>query len=139
MFKESPFYGVGLSQFKERSVYNAYSHSLYMELLSTTGLGGFSIMAIFYYVIWRRVQKLKKVITNKTILYRLNFSSAVIISLVIFGFFNVSFLDIIIMLQFAIIGGYSNYLNVRCNEFLEEEMQKEKYAEYIDKLKLNEG
>ena len=110
-----------------------------MELLSTTGLGGFSIMAIFYFIIWRRVQKLKKVITNKTILYRLNFSSAVIISLVIFGLFNVSFLDIIIMLQIAIIGGYSNYLNAKCKEYLEEETQKEKYAEYIEKLKLSEG
>lgn len=135
MFKESPLYGVGLSQFKARSAFNSYSHSLYMELLSTTGLGGFLIMLTFYIVIFRRIQKLKKVIKNTDVLYKLNFSTAVLLGLAIFGLFNVSFLDIVIMLQFAVVAGYSSYLVHQYREYIEEELIREKYSKLFSSAK----
>ncbi|MCB0722452.1 MAG: O-antigen ligase family protein [Ignavibacteriae bacterium] len=110
MFKQSPLYGVGLSQFPVYSSRQAIAHSEYMELLATTGLGGFLLMISFYYVILRKNYKVKKVIGDKDVLYRVNMGSAIIVSVIVFGIFRANFLDIVPMLQMAMVACYSNYL-----------------------------
>ena len=110
MFKQSPFYGVGLSQFVVYSSKQAIAHSEYMELLATTGLGGLILMISFYYTILRKNYRVKKVISDKNVQYRINLGGAIVASVMVFGIFRANFLDIVPMLQLAMVAGYSNFL-----------------------------
>lgn len=110
MFKESPLYGVGLSQFPLYSSKEAIAHSEYMELLATTGMGGLFIMGAFYYIIFKKNQQIKKVIADSDVLYRINLGNAIIVSVLVFGIFRANFLDIVPMTQIAVVAGYTNFL-----------------------------
>lgn len=41
LFTESPLWGVGLSNFEDRSIYHAETHNIYLSFLAETGLIGF--------------------------------------------------------------------------------------------------
>lgn len=122
MFKKSPFYGVGLSQFVYYSSTKSFSHSEYMELLSTTGLGGFLIMFFFYYVIIKKIKIVKKFVKNPLLLYRLNCAYAILFSTFVFGFFRPNFLDILTMIQVGFIAGYTNFLAKKYIKYSEERL-----------------
>jgi len=126
MFKKNPLYGVGLSQFKYYAESKSIAHSEYMEILATTGLIGFVIMFFFYLTIFRKIKSIKKVIRSPHILYRLNLSYAILVSILIFGFFRANFLDILTMVQIAIVAGYTNYLAHKYKKYL---VEKESYKE----------
>jgi O-antigen ligase len=119
MFKRSPFYGIGLSQFPLYSSHHAIAHSEYMELLATTGLIGLILMMYFYYILIKKNLSIRKVIKDPIIVYRLNLSNAIIASILVFGFFRANFLDILTMVQLAFIAGYTNYLAIRYRTFKE--------------------
>src|SRR5690606_19279128 len=113
------FYGIGLSQFPLYSSHHAMAHSEYMELLATTGLIGLILMMYFYYILIKKNLSIRKVIKDPNILYRLNLSNAIIVSILIFGLFRANFLDILTMIQLAFIAGYTNYLAIRYRTFKE--------------------
>lgn len=56
IFATSPFAGVGFAQFKANSIYELYSHSEYMEVLTGTGLFGALLYFGVYVVAWRRLR-----------------------------------------------------------------------------------
>lgn len=113
MFKRSPFYGIGLSQFPLYSSRHAIAHSEYMELLATTGLIGLILMMYFYYILIKKNLSIRKVVKDPYTLYRINLSNAIIVSIFVFGLFRANFLDILTMVQLAFIAGYTNYLAIR--------------------------
>jgi len=51
VFMDNPIFGVGLDNFRVYSTIKQYSHITWMELLSTTGLVGFSIYLVFFIMI----------------------------------------------------------------------------------------
>lgn len=113
MFKKSPLYGIGLSQFPLYSSHHAIAHSEYMELLATTGLVGLVLMLYFYFILIKKNLSIRKVVKDPDVLYRLNMANAIILSILIFGLFRANFLDILTMIQLAFVAGYTNYLAIR--------------------------
>ena len=134
IFTENPIWGIGLSQFLVLTDYTAFTHSDYMELLSTTGFVGFSIMMTFYIIVIMKVIKLKRKITSEILIYRLNLFLAIIIAILVFGFFYTNFISIMSMLQFSVIAGYVNYLENKLkdyNSYIEYRRMKEKHTLYL--------
>jgi O-antigen ligase len=110
IFLENPMIGVGLSQFMVHSRFQGVAHSDSMELLSTTGIIGFGLIVYLYVIIWRRINKLLRIITDQKIIYRLRFFKVIIIAVATFGLFKPNFLDILTMIKVAVISGYTYYL-----------------------------
>lgn len=59
VWKDHPFLGVGLDNFRLYSSSGLYAHSNYMELLADNGLLGFSIFYFIYWQTWRSSERLK--------------------------------------------------------------------------------
>lgn len=110
IFLQNPIIGVGLSQFKNHSIYEGIAHSDSMELLSTTGIIGFLLILSIYVILWKRINKLLRIINDDRIIYRLNFFKVVIIVVIVFGLFKPNFLDILTMIKIALISGYTYFL-----------------------------
>lgn len=63
-----PVAGLGLGNFKVQSQLGAYTHSDYMEVLSTTGLVGFLLYYSMYYVLVRRIFRLRKMAASAEVI-----------------------------------------------------------------------
>ena len=109
-FIKNPIIGLGLAQFRVHSRYNLYTHSDIMELLSTTGIIGAILFYYIYIVLWKRINKLLKVAKGENMIYRLNLFKVIIISIIFYGLFKPNFLDILTMVNIAVISGYIYYL-----------------------------
>lgn len=64
VFKNHPFFGVGLDNFRLYSSSGLYAHSNYMELLADNGILGFALFHIMYFHVWRLSQKMKLLYNN---------------------------------------------------------------------------
>lgn len=117
VFLNNPVFGIGLSQFLVLTNYSAFTHSEYMELLSTTGIVGFSIMMYFYIIIFLKVWRLRKKVNSNVLLYRLNLFVALIIAFGVYGIFYTNFISIVTILQYSSIAGYANYLERKLKDY----------------------
>jgi O-antigen ligase len=59
LFIKNPIAGVGLANFSTVTEYGAYSHSDYIEVLSTTGLLGALFYFPIYLILWKRLVRLQ--------------------------------------------------------------------------------
>jgi len=78
-FTKSPLFGVGLGNFAV--VYGQYTHSDYMETLSTTGFVGFILYFAIYLTLWRRLSRCQRGILDATTEYRINSYKAMILTM----------------------------------------------------------
>lgn len=108
MFKNNPFYGVGLGNFSVNSRFGTFSHSDLMELLATTGLPGVVLYLMIYRSLWKRAKRMKAWVTNNMDRYRINLVVPVVISLLFLGIGATIFTDIIIFSLIVAIIGYLN-------------------------------
>lgn len=60
MTLSNPLAGVGLDNFRVHSVTSKYAHNNYIELFSTTGIPGGILYYLIYFLILRRIFKLRK-------------------------------------------------------------------------------
>lgn len=59
MIRSHPLVGVGLDNYRVISGFYTYSHSDFIEVAANTGLIGFMLYFSIYYLLWRRLQRIK--------------------------------------------------------------------------------
>jgi O-antigen ligase len=106
-FRMNPIAGVGLGNFKAYSIYGSYSHSDFMEALSTTGIVGFLLYFAIYPIIWKRLTRLQKVSTDSEVHYHAELFKAFILVLLALAFTRINFESIITWEALAGIIGYT--------------------------------
>ncbi len=110
VFIQNPIMGVGLMQVAAKNSKNAYTHNEYVEILSNFGIVGALIYFPFIFIIWKRINRIKKYFyQDKERLYNLNFMKVVIIVLLIRGISVPLLTSIDEMILFAVAGGYTSY------------------------------
>lgn len=79
VIKEKPLFGIGLGNFPVVSKYSMYSHSDYIEIASTTGIVGFFLYFSVYVVLWRRLNRVKRIVREDSMSYDIGLLKASII------------------------------------------------------------
>lgn len=110
IFPNNPILGVGLANFQAYSRYNSFSHSDYIEILVDTGIIGFILYFSIFPILLIKINKLKRIISNQLINYRLGLFQAFLISILIIGFTRTSYDDINTWVVLAAIIGYTYHL-----------------------------
>jgi O-antigen ligase len=80
-FVHSPLVGVGLGNFAIKYGSGAYTHSDYMEVLSSTGVVGFLLYFAIYLLLWRRLSRCQRRNRDATTRYRIGLYKAVILTM----------------------------------------------------------
>lgn len=84
--RENPIFGIGLDNFRVFSTSGKYSHSDYMEVMTNTGIIGFFLYFSIYYILWRRLQKLRSNSRDATSDYYMGVIRSSLITILILGF-----------------------------------------------------
>ena len=113
MFLKYPVTGVGLQNFAKYSKWGYYSHSDYIEVASTTGIIGFILYFSIYIVLLKRINYLKKHISDEETRYTINVLQVFIITMLILGLGRPNFLEIASCYPLAATIGYTFYLEQR--------------------------
>jgi len=85
LFLEYPIVGVGLGNFLSASKLGLYAHSEFMEILASTGLIGCALYFPIYYIPWRRLTRLHRVVSDSETRYQIGVSRAIIITMMTSG------------------------------------------------------
>ena len=107
LFKSSPLIGVGLGTFQEYSDSGKYAHNDFFELIATLGLFGLIIYVSIYYWLISTINKVKKNVKNKNVIYILNTFIFIIITMIVLGVGRPHFFDTFSMSLFGIMAGYT--------------------------------
>jgi O-antigen ligase len=108
MIIHNPIFGVGLSNFSMlSSLTGAYSHSNYIEIASTTGIIGFILFFSIYFIMWRRLTRIKKIYHEPQALYTIGLFKAAIITMLIQSFSTVNYSSKPAWIFLAVVIGYS--------------------------------
>ena len=86
MIVSHPIFGVGLNNYKVFSTSGLYSHSDYIEVASNTGLIGFILYFSIYFIVWSRLNQLKRLTCDPQISYTVGLFKASIITMLLVGF-----------------------------------------------------
>jgi len=113
MFLKYPVTGVGLQNFAKYSKWGYYSHSDYIEVASTTGIIGFILYFSIYIVLLKRINYLKRHISDEEIRYTINVLQVFIITMLILGLGRPNFLEVASCYPLAAVIGYTFYLEQR--------------------------
>jgi O-antigen ligase len=84
-FAEHPIAGVGVGQFRFVNGFDLVSHDEWGDLLSGTGLVGFSLYMSMYVSLWLRLRRASRRAGDVLMRYRLNFAKLTLVVLVISG------------------------------------------------------
>lgn len=85
VISDRPFAGAGLNNFMAVSGSKLYTHSEYMEILSTTGIVGGLLYFPIYFFLVRRLWKIRKLATSPQAQYRSGLFLAAIIVIMLTG------------------------------------------------------
>jgi O-antigen ligase len=85
VFLSNPVAGVGLGNFKIFSATGLVAHSDYGEVLADTGLFGAIFYFSMYIVLWLRLNRLDRVVTEPSASYTLRLFKAIVIVLLFIG------------------------------------------------------
>ncbi len=110
MFAFHPITGVGLGNFITHSSTEQYSHSDYIEVLSTTGLVGFILYFSIFLVFWMHLSKIQGRNNDEGTAYAIGFSRAVIISMLLLGLGIAHFLELTSMILLAALMGQASFI-----------------------------
>ena len=112
VFLEHPIRGVGLGNFQVSSGVDLYSHSEYMEVLSTTGLVGAALYFPIYLILWSRLARLHRMTTDPRVRYQLGLFKAIVIAMLAWGLGAANFASIPFWFMVSGIIGYSHSLEL---------------------------
>jgi len=107
LFVEHPLAGVGLGNYTVVSGMGYYSHSDYIEVLSTTGLVGFALYFFLYCVLWRRLGRVARATSDGLIRYRMGLLKAALVTVLFLGLGTPQFSSLYTWYLLAGIIGYS--------------------------------
>lgn len=108
LFLDKPVTGVGLGNFMIYSVYRAYSHSEYAEVLSTTGIIGFVLYFSCYVLLFRRIQRIIKSTSDQRLIYQMGVFLALFFTMMAIGIGVPFFLSIYPWFLMALMIGYTS-------------------------------
>jgi O-antigen ligase len=86
LISEYPISGVGLNNYSKMSGLQSYSHSDSIEVTSSTGIIGAILYFMYYPLIWRRMERVKKKSDKFKLKEDLSLCRAAIITLLFIGF-----------------------------------------------------
>lgn len=107
LFLENPVAGVGLGNFTAYSWFQTYSHSDYMEALSTTGIVGSALYFSIYPLLWRRLSRIKRGGSAGVVQYHVGLFQAFILTLLVLAIGRINFQSILTWVALAGIIGYA--------------------------------
>jgi len=113
LFYHHPIAGVGLGNFAPLSGIGAYSHSEYVEVLSTTGIIGALLYFPFYVILWLRLRRIERVSSDPRLKYQMGVFKAAVVCLLFLGFGAPHFLDIYFWVFMGTLIGYTFALDAR--------------------------
>ena len=106
MFLSNPFFGVGLGNFKAHFWSGHYSHSDYIEPLSTTGLVGFLLYQSGYFIIILKGIKLIKVVKDKAGLFCVKMIIILMFTILFLGIGAPFYNDIVIRVLLTMVSAF---------------------------------
>lgn len=107
MMKRYPFFGVGLDNFRLNSRTGKYSHSDYIEVATNTGIIGFILYFSIYIILLRRLNRLKALSSDPSLMYTIGLLKAAIITILLAGLGTVHMKSKITWIFLACAIGYS--------------------------------
>jgi len=107
ILKQNPVFGVGLGNFKVYSTYGIESHSDFIEIITSTGIIGFSLYFFIYISLWRRLSRVQKQTEDPSILYNIRLFKIIILAILALGFGRPNFKDQITWVAISSIIGYT--------------------------------
>ncbi|MGQ9608982.1 MAG: O-antigen ligase family protein [bacterium] len=103
----NPIFGVGLSNFVLFSPSGENTHSNYLEVASNTGIVGFFLYYALYFILWRRLVRIKRLYKEPHFSYTISLLKVVIIIMLIQSFTTVNYFSKITWIFLATVVGYS--------------------------------
>jgi len=113
LFYRHPIMGVGLGNFTPLSSLGTYSHSEYIEVLSTTGIVGALLYFPIYVVLWFRLRRIERARSGPKLKYQTGVFKALIICLLFLGFGTPLFIGINFWFIMASLIGYTFAVDAR--------------------------
>jgi O-antigen ligase len=113
---ENPVTGVGLGNFNSRSGMGLYSHSDYMEVLSTTGLVGAALYFPIYFIWWRRLSRVSKGTHDPEVRYQVRLFQAILLTMLMLGTGVPNFMQTEQWYWIAAMIGYTHALDTEISE-----------------------
>jgi O-antigen ligase len=110
MIKNNPIFGVGLGNFQALSKIGTESHSDYIEIAACTGIVGFLLYFSIYVLLWQRLSRIGKVVTNHFVSYEIGLLKATILMILILAFVRPNFKSQITWIFLASAIGYAHSL-----------------------------
>jgi O-antigen ligase len=119
IIRKNPVFGIGLGNFQVMSSFETESHSDYIEVAASTGIIGFLLYFSIYVVLWRRLGRIQKSISNPSVAYNIKLLKAAILTILIVGWVRPNFTSQITWVFLASAIGYACSLdgksdNARC-------------------------
>lgn len=96
-FTKSPIIGLGLGHFRIFSITSQGAHGDYFEVLSTTGAVGTILYFSIYLVFYRRLKRLLQYRLNPKTRYELSLFQAILISLLLLGLGQSTFMNLLFL------------------------------------------
>lgn len=90
---ENPIVGVGLDNFRFHSYRGKYSHSDYIEVITGTGLIGFTLYIAIFILLIYRLTILRRKTCNPAIIYNTGFAIAAILTILLEGFGHYNYIN----------------------------------------------
>ncbi len=103
---KNPIFGVGLANFAVLSG-GLYSHSNYIEVTANTGIVGFMLHFSMYVVLWRRLNRIKKISNEPNISYTVGILRAAILTILFVSFSSVLIANKLAMIFLGSAIGYT--------------------------------
>jgi O-antigen ligase len=103
----NPIFGVGLSNFVLFSPSGEYTHSNYLEIAANTGIVGFFLYYAIYFILWQRLNRIKRLYKEPHFSYTIGLLKAAIITMLIQSFSTVNYSSKLTWIFLAAVIGYS--------------------------------
>lgn len=104
---DHPLLGIGLGNFVMYSKTKQFAHSDIMEVCATTGIIGFSLYMLLWYLLWRRFRLLMHLELPASIQYTLHLFHAIYICMVVIGLGRTHFIEVDSMIMIGTMIGYT--------------------------------
>ena len=103
----NPVCGVGLSNFRALSSEGAATHSDFMEVMVGSGVVGFALYFSIYWILWRRVRRIRRVTNDPQIKYQMGVYQATVLTVLLSGVVTTNIATINNWLLLAIMIGHT--------------------------------
>ncbi len=116
-----PLLGIGMSQFVVVSGYNLYSHNNYIEVFCGAGIPGGILFFSIYLVLWLRLRRLGKIVTDPKSKELVGMAKALLIMIFISNMSVICYYDKLHWIVMAILIGWSYHFERNIKVVIETE------------------